>query len=354
MSSKREPAPRPAYRFSRPPIALPSRPRPWRTESCKAGRSGSASPPTRKCPRRSSSTTSGRRRTRSPTSPSCWPRWRAWSRPEFVGDAEHGFHHAPMSVRVSPYLLSLIDWANPYEDPLRIQFIPLVSRLLPDHPKLDLDSLHERADMPVPGLTHRYPDKALFLPLDTCPVYCRFCTRSYAVGIDTEEVEKFQLKVDAERWRPPSPTSPRGPSSRTSSSRAATPTSCAPSRSRPRRSLLGHPDTCGACASRPRVRRSCRRRSLPTTRGSTRSRASSRQGRKPHKEVVLHTHFNHPNEITGSRKPRSTSCSSAASSCATRPCSARRQRLGRRRWACSSSAWPTSTSTPTTSTCTTW
>ncbi len=42
--------------------------------------------------------------------------------------------------------------------------------------------------MPVPGLTHRYVDKALFLALDTCPVYCRFCTRSYAVGIDTEEV----------------------------------------------------------------------------------------------------------------------------------------------------------------------
>ncbi len=54
--------------------------------------------------------------------------------------------------------------------------------------------------MPVPGLTHRYTDKALFLALDTCPVYCRFCTRSYAVGIDTEEVEKFQLKVNAERW----------------------------------------------------------------------------------------------------------------------------------------------------------
>ena len=84
---------------------------------------------------------------------------------------------APMSVRVSPYLVSLIDWEHPYEDPLRIQFFPVASRLLPDHPKLGLDSLHEQADAPVPGLTHRYVDKALFLPLDTCPVYCRFCTR---------------------------------------------------------------------------------------------------------------------------------------------------------------------------------
>ena len=119
----------------------------------------------------------------------------------FIADAQRGFERAPMSVRVSPYLLSLIDWSHPVEDPLRTQFIPLASRLIPDHPRLDLDSLHERVDMPVPGLTHRYTDKALFLALDTCPVYCRFCTRSYAVGIDTEEVEKFQLKVNADRWQ---------------------------------------------------------------------------------------------------------------------------------------------------------
>src|SRR5262249_38248849 len=113
---------------------------------------------------------------------------------DFIRDAQIGFARAPMSVRVSPYLLSLIDWQKPYVDPLRIQFIPLRSRLLPDHPKLGLDSLHEQADAPVPGLTHRYPDKALFLPLSTCPVYCRYCTRSYAVGVDTEEVEKVELR----------------------------------------------------------------------------------------------------------------------------------------------------------------
>ncbi|HEX7598880.1 MAG TPA: KamA family radical SAM protein, partial [Polyangia bacterium] len=56
----------------------------------------------------------------------------------FVRDAEEGFRHAPMPVRVSPYLLSLIDWSRPYEDPLRTQFIPLASRHLPDHPKVDL------------------------------------------------------------------------------------------------------------------------------------------------------------------------------------------------------------------------
>ncbi len=118
----------------------------------------------------------------------------------FIKDAQRGFKLAPMAVRVTPYLLSLIDWENPFDDPIRTQFIPLGSRLTMDHPMLTLDSLHEQADAPVEGLTHRYPDKALFLPLDTCPVYCRFCTRSYAIGVDTDTVEKVKLKVSPKRW----------------------------------------------------------------------------------------------------------------------------------------------------------
>jgi lysine 2,3-aminomutase len=117
-----------------------------------------------------------------------------------VKDVEAGFGRAPMAVRISPYLLSLIDWTNPLKDPIRRQFLPIGSQLEPDHPMLTLDSLHEQGDAPVPGLTHRYPDKVLFLVLDTCPVYCRFCTRSYAVGLDTELVEKVSLKATDDRW----------------------------------------------------------------------------------------------------------------------------------------------------------
>ncbi len=218
---------------------------------------------------------------------------------EFIEDARRGFERAPMSVRVSPYLLSLIDWERPYDDPLRRQFIPLRSKLLPDHPKLGLDSLHERADMPVPGLTHRYIDKALFLALDTCPVYCRFCTRSYAVGIDTDEVEKFHVKAHADRWQ-----------------RAFDYV-----RARPELEdiVISGGDAYQLRAEQiteigeallaiPNVRR---------MRFATKGPAVMPQklltdeewtdaltrvvdkGRKLHKEVVLHTHFNHPNEITG-------------------------------------------------------
>ncbi len=151
--------------------------------------------------RPSSWITAGRPSTRSPTSPSCWrrvlgPRLRRVRRRRAARVRAGAHVGARLAVPAVAHRLG----RTRYEDPLRMQFIPLGSRLLPDHPRLDLDSLHERADMPVPGLTHRYVDKALFLALDTCPVYCRFCTRSYAVGIDTEEVEKFQLKVNAERW----------------------------------------------------------------------------------------------------------------------------------------------------------
>jgi len=218
--------------------------------------------------------------------------------PAFIADARDGFHRAPMSVRVSPYLLSLIDWANAYEDPLRRQFIPLGSVLRPDHPKLDLDSLHEQADAPVPGLTHRYPDKALFLALDTCPVYCRFCTRSYAVGIDTDQVEKVSLKPTVDRWE----------------------RAFAYIASRPELEDIvisggdsynlraEHITTIGnRLLDLPNVRR---------MRFATKGPAVMPQkiltdepwfaalagvverGRKMHKEVVLHTHFNHPTELT--------------------------------------------------------
>tara|TARA_R110002020_G_scaffold66563_10_gene174980 strand:- start:2829 stop:4142 length:1314 start_codon:yes stop_codon:yes gene_type:complete len=121
--------------------------------------------------------------------------------PSFIEDAKKGFNLAPMAVRISPYLFSLIDWENPVEDPIRRQFLPLASQLQPNHPMLTFDSLHEQEDSPVKGLTHRYEDKALFLALDTCPVYCRFCTRSYAVGQETAQAEKVSIKATKGRWK---------------------------------------------------------------------------------------------------------------------------------------------------------
>ncbi len=219
--------------------------------------------------------------------------------PAFIADAEEGFKHAPMSVRVSPYLLSLIDWNDPYMDPLRTQFIPVGSRLLPDHPKLDLDSLHEQEDAPVPGLTHRYRDKALFLPLNTCPVYCRFCTRSYAIGLDTEEVEKVQLKVNAERWKAAFDYI----ASRPELEDIVISGGDAYQLRAEQITEIGE-----ALLAMPNVRRLRYATKGPAVMpmklltDDAWTDALTRvvdHGKKLHKEVVLHTHFNHPREITG-------------------------------------------------------
>ena len=120
---------------------------------------------------------------------------------DFLEDARQGFSRAPMTTRITPYLLSLMNWDDPYNCPIRRQFLTMASHLQPDHPMMRFDSLNEQADSPVKGLTHRYRDKVLFLALDTCPVYCRYCTRAYAVGSDTDTAEKVSIKASKERWK---------------------------------------------------------------------------------------------------------------------------------------------------------
>jgi lysine 2,3-aminomutase len=221
---------------------------------------------------------------------------------EFYDDVEQGFHRAPMSIRVSPYLLSLIDWNDPVNDPLRRQFIPIASRLLPDHPKLTLDSLHEQADAPVPGLTHRYPDKALFLALDTCPVYCRFCTRSYAVGVDTDIVDKVSLKATEDRWE----RAFRYISERVELEDIVVSGGDSFQLKARQITLIGN-----RLLDMPNIRRirfatkgpAVMPMKLVTDHEWVDAlTAVVERGRKLHKEVVLHTHFNHPNEITAITK----------------------------------------------------
>ncbi|MDD2210758.1 MAG: lysine 2,3-aminomutase [Candidatus Cloacimonetes bacterium] len=83
-------------------------------------------------------------------------------------------------MAITPYYLSLIDHNNP-NDPVRMQAIPRVYESeLSDSDMAD--PLHEDADAPVPGMTHRYPDRVLLLLTDQCAMYCRHCTRRRKAG----------------------------------------------------------------------------------------------------------------------------------------------------------------------------
>ncbi|HAQ37015.1 MAG TPA: lysine 2,3-aminomutase [Saprospirales bacterium] len=101
-----------------------------------------------------------------------------------------------MRMAITPYYLSLIDLNDP-NCPIRKQAIPSVNELHFTSADL-LDPLHEDEDAPVPGLTHRYPDRVLFLITDMCAMYCRHCTRRRFAGqTDAESPsERIQKGID--------------------------------------------------------------------------------------------------------------------------------------------------------------
>lgn len=96
-----------------------------------------------------------------------------------------------LRMAITPYYLSLIDLNDPC-DPIRRQAIPQEAEL---HfaPEESADSLHEDVYSPVPGLTHRYPDRVLFLLTDRCATYCRHCTRRRMVGHTDNAMPKSQI-----------------------------------------------------------------------------------------------------------------------------------------------------------------
>ena len=85
-----------------------------------------------------------------------------------------------LRMAITPYYISLIDPNNP-DCPVRKQAVPTVKETYQSPADL-LDPLHEDEDSPVPGLTHRYPDRVLLLITDMCSMYCRHCTRRRFAG----------------------------------------------------------------------------------------------------------------------------------------------------------------------------
>lgn len=97
------------------------------------------------------------------------------------------------SVAVTPHFASLLD---PHDSrcPLRLQVIPQESELVVSRGDMT-DPCGEDGSSVVEGLVHRYPDRVLFLVLDTCAAYCRYCTRSRLVS--QGELDPLGRRIEA-------------------------------------------------------------------------------------------------------------------------------------------------------------
>ncbi len=76
---------------------------------------------------------------------------------------------------------------NPYYLNLLRSDTRLMKQAIPDIREIEsqkgyIDPLDEENLSPVPGLTHKYPDRVLFLISGRCAMYCRFCNRKRKVG----------------------------------------------------------------------------------------------------------------------------------------------------------------------------
>ncbi len=96
---------------------------------------------------------------------------------------------ARYAIAIPPALAALIETP---EDPIGRQFIPNVAELI-TAPHESADPIADEALSPVPGIVHRYPDRALLKPLLACPVYCRFCFRREQVGPDGGLLSEAEL-----------------------------------------------------------------------------------------------------------------------------------------------------------------
>jgi lysine 2,3-aminomutase len=107
----------------------------------------------------------------------------------------------PLSI--TPYYASLIDVKNFRDDPIFKQAFVGVEELITENFEM-ADPLAEDSDSPVPGLTHRYPDRVLLYVSHACAVYCRHCTRKRKVG-DVDSIpskEQIQKGLDYIRDNP--------------------------------------------------------------------------------------------------------------------------------------------------------
>lgn len=97
------------------------------------------------------------------------------------------------SLAITDQMQRLIDKSNP-DDPIAKQFVPSAQELtIAANESVDPigDDVHKK----VKGIVHRYPDRCLFMPVQVCPVYCRFCFRKEKVGESSETLTPDEMEA---------------------------------------------------------------------------------------------------------------------------------------------------------------
>src|SRR3989339_1216624 len=100
--------------------------------------------------------------------------------PQLAGKSELQQVIQKYPMAVPPYYASLIQRPD-ISDPVFMMSVPQTEELF-NPACLSEDPLEEHKDMPVPGMVHRYQDRALVIATTTCSCYCRHCTRKRIAG----------------------------------------------------------------------------------------------------------------------------------------------------------------------------
>lgn len=97
-----------------------------------------------------------------------------------------------LAMAITPYFFSLIDRQD-QKCPIRKQAVPRLDEFSLSSCEL-VDPCGEDSHSPVPGLVHRYPDRALLIVNDSCAMYCRYCTRRRMVGAEQPpmSIDRFE------------------------------------------------------------------------------------------------------------------------------------------------------------------
>jgi len=112
---------------------------------------------------------------------------------DLTPEEEEGVKRCLQTLRmaITPYYATLID-PRDRNCPVRKQAVPTALELQMAASDMT-DPLYEDVDSPVPGLTHRYPDRVLLLVTDQCSMYCRHCTRRRFAGVTDKPRSKEEV-----------------------------------------------------------------------------------------------------------------------------------------------------------------